>query len=97
MDKKGKIVWTGNPMRGLDAVLAEVVAGKYDLAAPKQAVPAKAATDTAKGREKSPEKMAELFGPSLKLAERNQLAEAVAAIARVAALKKLKAAAVPAK
>lgn len=37
VDKNQKIVWIGHPMDGLDKVLDKVLAGKYDLAAAKQA------------------------------------------------------------
>ena len=33
VDQKGTIVWIGHPMMGLDEVVGQVVAGKYDMAA----------------------------------------------------------------
>ncbi len=35
VDKDGKIAWQGHPMDGLDKVLDEMLAGKYDMAAAK--------------------------------------------------------------
>lgn len=35
VNKEGQIVWVGHPMGGLDEALAQVVAGKFDLAAAK--------------------------------------------------------------
>jgi thiol-disulfide isomerase/thioredoxin len=35
VDKEGRIVWQGHPMDGLDKVLDEMVAGKYDMEAAK--------------------------------------------------------------
>jgi len=35
VDRAGKVVWYGHPMAGLDNVIEEVVAGKFDLAAHK--------------------------------------------------------------
>jgi hypothetical protein len=43
VDKNGKLAWHGHPMAGLDKVLEEMIAGKYDLEAAK-AKAAKAAT-----------------------------------------------------
>lgn len=36
VDLKGQVVWQGHPMDGLEEVLPEVVAGKYDLSKAKQ-------------------------------------------------------------
>jgi thiol-disulfide isomerase/thioredoxin len=42
VDKKGRVVWQGHPMAGLDEALEEIVAGKFDLEAAKKAQVAEA-------------------------------------------------------
>ena len=46
VDKSGAIIWSGNPLDDLDKVIDEVMAGKYDLEAAKQARKAEKKIDT---------------------------------------------------
>ncbi len=78
VDQKGKVVWIGHPMDGLDETLGKVIAGKYDVAAAKKAFQEK--KDAEAKEEAKSAKMQELFGPAVELAQKSKFAEAVAAI-----------------
>jgi len=45
VDKAGKVAWEGHPMDGLDKVLDEIVAGKYDISQAKEKAKKQAAAE----------------------------------------------------
>lgn len=80
VDKAGQMVWHGHPMDGLDEALAQIVAGKYDLAAEKaKAKQAAEAEEKQAGAQKKLQKLAGLIAAGKDDAETKKLeAELVA-------------------
>jgi len=80
---EGKIVWIGNPLVGLDRVLDEVVAGKFDAAAE-----AGKAKQEAEDRVKSAGKMKDLNAKMRAAVEKEDWKACVATLDEMAALNK---------